>query len=42
MVTAIFNGTIIAQSDQTVVVENNYYFPPDSVDRSLFTESSTQ
>ena len=31
MATATWNGTIIAESDDTVVVENNHYFPPDSV-----------
>ncbi len=28
---AIFNNTVIAESDQTIIVENNHYFPPDSV-----------
>ncbi|MGI8664650.1 MAG: DUF427 domain-containing protein [Jatrophihabitans sp.] len=28
---AIWNGTVIAESDETVVVENNHYFPLDSV-----------
>ncbi|MDH3704673.1 MAG: DUF427 domain-containing protein [Acidimicrobiia bacterium] len=31
MATATFNGTVIADSDATVVVEGNHYFPPDSV-----------
>lgn len=31
MKTATFNGTVIAASDQTVVVEGNDYFPPDSI-----------
>ncbi len=31
MVVARWNGTIIAQSDDTVVVEGNHYFPRDSV-----------
>lgn len=30
---ATLDGVVIAQSDQTVVVEGNHYFPPDSVDR---------
>ena len=29
---AIWNGTVIAESDDTVVVEGNHYFPPQSVD----------
>ena len=28
---AIWNGTVIAESDDTVVVEGNHYFPFDSV-----------
>lgn len=29
---AIWNGTVIAESDATEVVEGNHYFPVDSVD----------
>ena len=28
---AIWNGTVIAESDDTVTVEGNYYFPFDSI-----------
>lgn len=28
---AIWNGKIIAESDETIVVEGNHYFPPDAV-----------
>jgi len=28
---AIFSGTVIAESHDTVVVEGNHYFPPSSV-----------
>ncbi|KAJ7505500.1 DUF427-domain-containing protein [Mycena galericulata] len=35
------NGTTLAESDSTVVVENNHYFPPASVKSELFTESNT-
>jgi uncharacterized protein (DUF427 family) len=31
MAKAIWNGVVIAESDETVVVEGNHYFPPDSV-----------
>ncbi len=31
MTTATFQGTVIAESDNTVVVEGNHYFPTDSV-----------
>ena len=41
MVTARWNDTIIAQSDDTVVVEGNHYFPADSVKNDLFEDSDT-
>jgi uncharacterized protein (DUF427 family) len=41
MVSAIWNGRTIAQSDNTVVVEGNHYFPADSLDRSLVKPSAT-
>jgi uncharacterized protein (DUF427 family) len=28
---AVWNGATLAESDATVVVEGNHYFPPDSV-----------
>lgn len=37
---AIWNGAILAESDKTVVVENNHYFPPESLNREYFVESS--
>lgn len=39
---AIFNDTVIAESDETVVVEGNHYFPDDSLRREYFTASSTR
>ncbi|WP_061960813.1 DUF427 domain-containing protein [Demequina flava] len=36
---ALFNGTVIAQSDDTVVVEGNHYFPLDSITTEYFTDS---
>jgi uncharacterized protein (DUF427 family) len=38
---AIYNDQIIAESDNTVVVEGNYYFPVDSVKKEFLTESDT-
>lgn len=38
---ATWNNTVLAQSDKTIVVEGNHYFPPESVDREHFRESST-
>jgi len=34
-----WEGVVLAESDQTVVVEGNHYFPPDSVKREFFKES---
>jgi uncharacterized protein (DUF427 family) len=36
---ATWNGTIIAESDDTLVIEGNHYFPPDSVRTDLLTAS---
>ncbi len=36
MAKAIWNGTVLAESDQGIVVEGNYYFPPDSIQREYF------
>ncbi len=41
MAKAIWNGRVLAQSDDTVVVEGNHYFPPESLDKSLFRDSKT-
>jgi uncharacterized protein (DUF427 family) len=38
---ATWHGATIAESDQTIVVEGNHYFPPDSIKRSLFAPSAT-
>ena len=37
--TASWNGTVVAESDATVVVEGNQYFPPESVRTEYFRES---
>lgn len=36
---AVFNGVVIAQTDETVVVEGNHYFPPESINAEFFTET---
>ncbi len=36
---ATWHGTTIAQSNYTVVVEGNHYFPADSIRREYFRES---
>ena len=37
---ASWKGVTLAESDQTEVVEGNHYFPPDSIKREHFKESS--
>jgi len=41
MVKAIWNDAVIAESDDTVVVEGNHYFPPDAIKSELFKPSDT-
>lgn len=41
MAKAIWNGTVIAESDETVMVEGNHYFPPESVKREFLDDSRT-
>ncbi|SDE91495.1 Nucleotidyltransferase [Pricia antarctica] len=36
---ATWNNTLIAESDATVVVENNHYFPADSIKKEYFKSS---
>ena len=38
---AVWNGTVIAESDDTVVVEGNHYFPVESIDCAYLVESDT-
>ena len=38
---AVWNGTVIADSDDTVVVEGNHYFPKDAVREDVLRPSDT-
>ena len=38
---ASWNGQVIAESADTVVVENNHYFPADAIKREYFKDSAT-
>lgn len=38
---ASWKGAVLAESDETVVVEGNQYFPSDSINREHFRESET-
>ena len=40
MATATWNGTTLASSDDTVVVEGNHYFPRESVTATLLTSDT--
>jgi uncharacterized protein (DUF427 family) len=40
-VKATWNGATLAESDDTVVVENNHYFPPQSIREEYFADSDT-
>ena len=38
---AIWKNITLAESDRTIVVERNHYFPPDSINRTYFENSKT-
>ncbi len=38
---AIWNNQVIAESDQTVVIEGNHYFPRETVKKEYLKESDT-
>lgn len=38
---AIWNNQVLAESDNTIVIENNHYFPPESINKSFFKPSTT-
>ncbi len=42
MVKAIWNGKIVAESEQTEIVEGNHYFPPEALRKELFQSSDTR
>lgn len=39
---AIWNGAVIAASDDTVVVEGNHYFPREAIDEQYFASSENR
>lgn len=41
MVKASWNGATIAESDDTLVIEGNHYFPRESVDATLLRDSDS-
>ena len=42
MVKVLLNNTVIAETDKFEVVENNKYFPPESLKKDYFKDSATQ
>ena len=41
MMQAIWSNTVLAESDQTIMVEGNHYFPPGSINQLYFVSSDT-
>tara|TARA_R110002153_G_scaffold107944_7_gene248213 strand:- start:751 stop:1032 length:282 start_codon:yes stop_codon:yes gene_type:complete len=41
MIKAIWNNTVIAESDDTVVIEGNHYFPPKYIKQEFFKANET-
>ncbi|MFQ5637228.1 MAG: DUF427 domain-containing protein [bacterium] len=41
MAKAVWNGKVLAESDNTEIVEGNHYFPPDTINPEYFQESKT-
>ncbi|MFO7922867.1 MAG: DUF427 domain-containing protein [Bacteroidales bacterium] len=39
---AIWNNKVLAESNDTEVIEGNHYFPPDSVNNEYFVKSDTK
>jgi len=39
MVEAVYQGQVIARSDDTIIVEGHHYFPPADVDRQYLHRS---
>ena len=37
---AVWNNKIIAKSDETIIIEGNHYFPPNSINKEYLEESS--
>ena len=38
---AVWNNTVIAESNATKVIEGNHYFPPESIKKEYFKPSGT-
>ena len=38
---AIWNDKVLAESDETIIVEGNHYFPPQAINEEYFQESNS-
>lgn len=39
---ATWHDTVLAESDETIVIEGNHYFPVESINKDCFKRSETQ
>ena len=39
MAKAIWNDAVLAESEDTILVEGNHYFPPDSLNKGFFKDN---
>ena len=39
---AVWNGAVLADSEKTVIVEGNHYFPPNSINSSYLEDSKAR
>ena len=42
MTKVTLKGVVVAESNDTIIVEGNHYFPPSSVNKAVLTNSDTQ
>lgn len=42
MAKAMWNGAVLAESDETIIVEGNHYFPRDAINDEFFAESAAR
>ncbi|NVK28034.1 MAG: DUF427 domain-containing protein [Flavobacteriia bacterium] len=38
---AVWNGKVLAESNDTIIIENNHYFPPSSLNQEFFSKTET-
>jgi uncharacterized protein (DUF427 family) len=38
---AVWNNEVLAESNDTIVIERNHYFPEDSINKAFFKPSAT-